>query len=137
MGNSPDIRKNKGEPQKKTFQIITKSQEFSAVLYSYLAKSEKEYRSSICQKVQEYSLNVIHCARMANSYELHDEGREKAHKKTMEFMNRIEDLLPVLRRLKCITDEQESDLMRRLNALKNGYSRWIESDAKRLDQSGV
>lgn len=128
---APGVKGYDGKANKGSFQTIEKCQEFSARVFEYTAKAEKEYRQTICKIVQGYSCEMVHAARLANSIPLEDPLRLKAHKSALEYMERINDLLPVLRRLRCLSPNQESELHKKFNSLKYGYDKWIESDERR------
>ena len=75
---------------------------------------------------------MIHNIRIANAFDLESVERMEMHNASLEIMEKINDLLPVLRRCRCITIGQESELAKDLSSLKFGYKKWIESDQKRI-----
>lgn len=123
-----------GKPSKGPFQTIQKCQEFATKVYQYTVKAEKEYRLTICKKVQDYCCEMVHSARKANSIQLRDPLRQEAHKETLEYMERINDLLPILRRLRCMSPNQEAELQKKFSSLRFGYLKWIENDKQRLEK---
>lgn len=132
---APGYKSFDGKALKGSFQIIEKCQEFAAKVYEYTVKAEKEYRVTICRTVQEYCCIVIHSARFANSIPLGSPDRSEAHKETLEYLERVNDLLPVLRRCRCLSPNQESDLHKKFSNLRFGYLKWMESDKKRSSHS--
>ena len=128
----PGRKEYDGNRNKNSFQIIEKCQEFATRVYQYTVKAEKEYRLTICKTVQDYCCELIHSARKANSIQLHDPFRQEAHKESLEYMERINDLLPVLRRLRCMSPNQEAELHKKFNNLRYGYMKWIEGDERRI-----
>ena len=116
----------------KPFQILERCQAFSAKVFVSSANAPKEYRFTICKIIQSLSCELIHTARLANSFDLGKSERAELHLEALEIMEKINDLLPVLRRCRCITLGQESELMKDLSSLQFGYRKWIESDEKRI-----
>ena len=122
-----------GHPPERYFRVIPSCQSFAAELFTASAKAEKEYRFTLCKKVTKFACKLIHSARMANKYELGSEDRKKQHEKSLELIEKINDLLPVMRRCRCLTVKQEATLTKRLGSLKYGYEKWIESDENRTE----
>lgn len=123
-----------GKPNKGPFQTIEKCQEFATRVYQYTVKAEKEYRLTICKTVQDYCCEMVHSARKANNIQLHNPLRQETHRETIEYMERINDLLPILRRLRCMSPNQEAELQKKFSSLRYGYLKWVESDVKRLEK---
>lgn len=121
-----------GKIKDKPFQVIERGQAFAAKVFMASAGAQKEYRFTICKIIQGWSCELIHSMRIANSYDLESVERMKTHQNSLEIMEKINDLLPVLRRCRCITIGQESELAKDLSSLKFGYEKWIESDQKRI-----
>ena len=120
-----------GKSIKKPFHVIEKCQEFTSTIYKYTAKAETEYRRTICKTLQKKCRKLIHSARRANDEEVGTKRREKAHEKSMKYLEEINDLLPVVRRLHCITPNQELEMQNKYFTLWNAYIAWIASDEKR------
>ena len=116
------------------FRIVEKCQIFASAVYIYTAKAEKEYRVSLCRKVQDLACEMIHAARAANQIDIMDASRMEAHKQALEHMERLNDLIPVMRRCKCISIGQESELSKQFANLRFGYNMWIENDTKRRQE---
>ena len=131
---APGRKEYDGKPNRGPFQTIEKCQEFATKVYQYTVKAEKEYRVSVCKTVQDYCCEMVHSARKANSVPLHDPLRQEIHKSTLEYMERVNDLLPVLRRLRCMTPNQEAELQKKFFSLRFGYLKWVESDERRIEK---
>lgn len=119
------------KPKKKTFELVSRCQALSAEILSSLANSPKEYRISICKQIQNLSYELIHTIRIANSFSLGSPERKQAQQDAYEKMERINDLLPVLKKLKCITPIQEAEICKRLSSLQFGYTKWLRSDLEK------
>ena len=129
---APGRKDYDGKTKKSPFQAIENCQIFATSIYMATAKAEKEYRLTICRKLQDLACEIIHNARLANSINLFDPYRQEIHHNTLECMERINDLLPVIRRLKCISPNQEAEMQKKLSSLRFGYIKWMESDKKRI-----
>lgn len=117
---------------KKPFQVVERCQAFCAKVYTITVKAEKEYRSNLCRVVQDCARDAIHSARIANAMPLTDPERQWAHKEAIEDFEKINDLLPVLRRTRCLSVSQEKELNKDLGNLMFAYNKWMKSDAKRI-----
>ena len=126
------VKSYDGKLKDKPFQIIERGQAFSAKVFMASAGAQKEYRFTICKIIQGLSCDLIHTMRIANAYDLESVERRETHQNALEIMEKINDLLPVLRRCRCITIGQESELEKDLSSLKFGYTKWIESDQRRI-----
>lgn len=131
---SPGYKNYDGKVKKKPFELVQRCQTLSAEIHSSLANSPKEFRVSICKQVQNLSYELIHTIRIANSFPLGSPDRRAAQTDAYEEMERINDLLPVLRKLRCITPTQEAEICKKLGSLQFGFTKWLESDKER--QSG-
>ena len=131
----PGVKDFDGKEPKSPFQTVEKCQEFCSRIFEYTSKAEKEYRQTICKKVQEYACEMVHSARLANSISIKDPYRQDTHRNALEYMERINDLLPVLRRCRCLTPNQESEMHKKFNNLRYGYRKWIESDERRIAET--
>lgn len=128
----PGTKSFDGKLKDKPFQVIERGQAFSAKVFIASAGAQKEYRFSICKIIQGLSCDLIHSMRLANAYDLESVERMETHQVNLEIMEKINDLLPVLRRCRCITIGQESELTKDLSSLKFGYTKWMESDQRRI-----
>ena len=120
-----------GAERKKPFQVLERCQSLAAEIFMASAGAEKPYRYSICRMVNELSCEAIHAARTANGIPIGDPAREEAHKVAIESLERIYDLLPVMRRCRCISIGQEAEIQKRLSNLRYSYKKWMETDAAR------
>lgn len=123
--------KVRGEP----FDIINRCQSLASEVFNASAGATKEYRFTVCKYIQTDCCNLIHTARQANAIELNSPLRVEKHKEALELMERIIDMLPVLRKCRCITPNQERELHSKVSNLKYGYNKWIESDKYRISSS--
>lgn len=121
-----------GKIKSQPFQVIERCQAFSAKVFIASAGAPKEYRFTICKIIQTYSCELVHTARLANCYKLESPERLNTHNEVLELMEKISDLLPVLRRCRCISLGQESELFKDLSNLQYGYKAWMESDKRRI-----
>ena len=117
-----------------SFRIIEKCQIFVAAVYTCTAKAEKEYRMTICKKLQDLACDALHLASAANRIPVTSLERQEVHRRALDTLEKVNDLLPVIRRCKCISPGQEKELMRQFDAIRAGYRYWIESDLKRLNK---
>lgn len=128
----PGTKSFDGKMKDKPFQIVERAQAFSAKIFIDSAGAQKEYRFTICKIIQTLSCELIYNTRIANSYDLESPERLETQNNALEVMEKINDLLPVLRRCRCITIGQESELTKDISALKFGYMKWMESDQRRI-----
>ena len=102
-------KKYNGKIRGDSFDVIHRCQSFASDIFTASAGATKEYRFTICKIVQTLSCELIYSARIA-------------------------DLLPVIRKCKCLSLGQERELNNKLSNLKISYGKWIESDKKRIDR---
>ena len=119
---------------KRPFKLKEKCQDFSADIFGVTSVAQKEYRLSICKKVQDLSCELIHAVRLANGCRLGSTPRAKAQRDSLEMIERIMDLLPVLTKLKCMTPEQQDKLEKKLKTIKLSCENWLEKDMERIEQ---
>jgi hypothetical protein len=136
-----DTRKNTktekpydGKIKGDTFDVINRCQALASDIFVASAGASKEYRFTVCKVIQTYSCELIHTARQANSFDLYTQSsdRMKGQKDAYELMEKISDLLPVVRRCRCISLGQEKELNKKLTNLKYAFKKWTESDVYRL-----
>lgn len=127
-------KKYNGKIRGDSFDVIHRCQSFASDVFTASAGATKEYRFTICKIVQTLSCELIYSARQANAFDLASPDRMAKHMDSIELMNKIADLLPVIRKCKCISLGQERELNNKLSNLKISYSKWIESDKKRIDR---
>ncbi len=125
---------NAKKVNKRPFELKEKCQDFSADIFIVTSVAQKEYRLSVCKKVQDISCELVHAVRLANSCKLGTSSRRQAQKDAFEMMERIGDLLPILMKCRCITQEQLDKLEKKLKAIKLGHNNWIEKDMERLEK---
>ena len=119
---------------KRPFELKEKCQDFSAEIFCITSIAQKEYRLSICRKVQDISCELVHAVRLANSCRLGSTSRRQAQRDSIEMMDRISDLLPILAKCKCMTTEQNEKLEKKIRSIKTACEKWIEKDMERLEQ---
>lgn len=127
-------KKYNGKIRGDSFDVIHRCQSFAADVFNASAGATKEYRFTICKVIQTLSCELIYSARQANAFDLSSPKRMEKHLDTLELMNKIADLLPVIRKCKCISLGQERELNNKLSNLKFSYEKWIESDKKRISR---
>ncbi len=124
--------KIKGDP----FSVINRCQAYAAEIFNASAGATKEYRFTICKVIQTYACEAVHLTRQANSFELGSDDRKNLQNDAIEFINKIDDLLPVIRRCRCISPNKEMELHKKAQNLKYSYNKWIKSDMERLKGKG-
>lgn len=118
-----------------SFSVINRCQSFCAEIFMASAGASKEYRFTICKVIQTYSCEAVHLTRQANAVSLENPERRNLQKEAVEYINKVDDMLPVIRRCRCISLDREADLHKKLNNLKISYNKWIESDNRRLREN--
>ena len=118
--------------KRKPFQLLEKTQRLSSKIVKASAVSDKNYRQTICLEVRHYSYDLIHAVRKANFFPLGSTDREQAQSEVKECIERIYDLIPVLRMCGCITPQQEGDIEKDLCFVRGVFEGWLKSDAKRI-----
>ena len=121
--------------KKRSFELKEKCQELVADIYAVTSISQKEFRTSLCKKVQDYACEAVHSLRLANSLKIGSSSRKSAQQDAAEMISRIQDLLPVMTRCKCITPEQEKLLDKKVSSLKLSLERWLEKDRERIEEA--
>ncbi len=129
-----DGSQNAKKVNKRPFELKEKCQDFSADIFTVTSVAQKEYRLSVCKKVQDISCELVHAVRLANSCKLGSSSRRQAQKDAFEMMERIGDILPILMKCRCISQEQLDRLEKRLRAIRTGINNWIEKDMESLKQ---
>ncbi|MBP3782392.1 MAG: hypothetical protein J6I68_04010 [Butyrivibrio sp.] len=120
--------------KKRSFELKEKCQDLVSDVYILTSSSQKEYRTSLCKKVQDYSCEAVHSLRLANSLKIGTVARKNAQNDSLEMLGRLQDLLPVLTKCRCITPEQEKLLDKKVSSLKVSLERWLEKDMERLEE---
>lgn len=128
--NTSDAKKTK----KRSFELKERCQDFSAEIFNMTVAAPKELRSSICKRVQDIACEVIHTIRLANTFKIGSTDRRAAQQDSLEMLERLGDLLPVLAKTRCITFEQEAQLEKKLKNIRQGFDIWLEKDKERLEQ---
>lgn len=120
-----------------SFDVIHRSQMLAAEIFIASAGASKEYRFTICKVVQTHACEVVHLMRQANSMDLFKltEIRKQMQDEALERLERIVDLLPVIRKCRCITPGQEKELNTKVQNLKFAFKKWVETDNYRLEES--
>ncbi len=112
--------------KKRPFKLVQRCQILSTQIVSATANAPKEYRLSICKEVQNLSYELIHTIRLANSFPF-GEDRQSTQKTAQENIERINDLIPVAKRCRCITPEQEEEIIKTINLIRSNFINWVES----------
>lgn len=120
---------------RRLFELLKNCQTLASEIVRASSKAEKTYRLTICQQVNHYGYDLIHCIRAANSLVLDNPDRQKGQTAALEIIERIYDLIPVLRLCRCITPSQEGMIEKELCFVKDSLLRWMKSDEKRKDGS--
>lgn len=116
------------------FRLLKECQKLSADIFIASASAKKEYRFTICKKVHDLSCDLIHEVNLANSYKLGSEDRYEKQKEIVALILRLEELLPVLRRCRCISLGQEGEIVKKIGNIKTTYEFWMESDKRRIEK---
>lgn len=120
--------------KKRSFELKEKCQELASDVFVFTSVSPKEYRTSLCKKVQDYSCEAVHSIRLANSLKVGTTARKNAQNDAIEMLSRLDDLLLILTKCRCITPEQERALSKKAVSLKQSVERWLEKDMERLEE---
>ncbi len=126
---SPDAKK----VNKRPFELKEKCQEFAADIYNVTSVAPKELRLSLCKRTQDLATELIHTVRLANACKLGSPDRKAAQRDAIEMIDRLNDLMPVMTKCRCVTPEQETALSKKLKNLKNACNIWAQKDAERLE----
>lgn len=118
----------------KEFRFIKDCQNLAGDVFNASADAPKEYRFTVCKKVQDLCCDLIFSVRLANSFPLGSDLRIEEQENVKEILNRVNDLLPVLRRCRCISLGQEGEITKKVGNLKIKFLKWKESDEKRFSQ---
>ena len=116
----------------KDIRFVKECQNLAAEVLKASADAPKEYRFTICKEVQDICYELVHMVRLANNFQLGSQDRTDAQKEIMEILLRIDDLLPVLRKCRCISLGQEGEITRKIGNLKFSFEKWLDSDAYRI-----
>ena len=130
----PGYKEYDGKIKGDSFSVINRAQSFAAEIFIASAGATKEYRFTICKVIQSYACEAIHCTRQANGFGLGSPGRKEYQDIAVEFINKIDDLLPVIRRCRCISPQKEEELHKKIRYLKISFNKWVLSDKKRLEE---
>ena len=115
------------EEKKRTFKLVEYCRILCTQIVSATAHAPVEYRPNICMRVQELSYELIHTVRHANSLPLGEE-RSNLQEEASEIIEKLFDLIPVVRRCKCITKEQEEEINNKLVSLKKSFKNWTKTN---------
>ncbi len=118
----------------KEFRLKKDCQNLAGDVFNASADAPKEYRFTICKIVHDLCVDLIYSVRLANSFRLGSDDRMAEQENSEEILNRINDLLPVLRRCRCISIGQEGEITRKVGNLKISFLKWKESDKKRFSK---
>lgn len=134
-GNKTYDGKVSGEP----FSVIHRCQTFTTDVYNATSGAPKDKRYSICRKLQDYSVELIHITRQSNEFDLFSQAKDRYEYRdnAIEQIKKIDDLLPVVRGCRCFSPKKESELHKKLYNLKESFNYWISSDNRRLREQGI
>ncbi|MBR2044721.1 MAG: hypothetical protein IJ958_01135 [Agathobacter sp.] len=116
------------------FRLYKECQNLAADILVASASARKEYRFTICKKIHDMSCDLIHMVNLANAYRLGSDDRKEAQQEIVHLILRIEELMPVLTRCRCISPKQEIVIVKSIGKIKTTYEFWMESDKKRIKQ---
>ncbi len=117
----------------KEFKLLKDCQNLSAELYNATAAAPKGHRT-ICKDLTDTGRNLIFAVRRGNSYPLGSEKRCEEQKVIMELIQQLSDLLPVVRRCRCISIGQEGEITKKIDNIKFRYEMWVDSDNARIKE---
>ena len=120
--------------KKRSFELKERCQDLAGDIYIVTSASPKEFRTTLCKRAQDYACEAIHHVRAANTYKIGTNTRKASQAQAVEMLNRVNDLLPVLTRCKCITPDQEKLLEKKIISLRINVERWIDKDNERLEE---
>ena len=120
--------------KKKPFDLVIKCQSLSADIVEFSKTSSKEVRETFCKHIEELSYELVHAVRRANNFALGTSERKQAQASAYETLEKIEDLLPVMRKCRCITIDQEELLEKRISTIRSSFKIWVKSDKERLTE---
>ena len=132
-GNKEYDGKIKGDP----FSVINRCQAYAADIFIASAGATKDYRFTICKVIQTYACELIHQSRQANSFTLGSLERKNYQNNAVELVNKIDDLLPVIRRCRCISPQKEEELHKKAYNLKVSFNKWFDSDLRRIKEMSM
>lgn len=123
-----------GKISGRDFDVLNRCQKLCSDIFIASAGAAKEYRFTCCKVIQSYSCELVHSCRQANGYQLGSDERKNQHDISLEYIEKIADMLPVIRRCRCISIGQEKELNKKLCNLKISYNKWVNSDKNRISQ---
>lgn len=118
--------------KRKDFQILHMAQRFASDVEIYTANCSKNFRSGTVGKIRDYSHELIHLLRDANTKHLGTYKRKEVQDSISEKIDQIYDLLPVIKMNRIISPGQEGQLELKLCNLRAVFMFWIQSDNDRL-----
>lgn len=132
--NKSERKSYDGKIRGDSFSVIHRCQVLASDVFIASCGATKEYRFTVCKVLQTYACELIHTTRQANTFDLYKQGMARREKQdeAIELMERITDLLPVVRRCRCISPGQEKELNKNLTNLKFAFKKWIDSDLYRI-----
>lgn len=135
----PGNKEYDGDISGKEYDAVTRCQVFTSHIYNSTSGAPKDKRYSICKVVQGYCNNLIHFTRQANYFNLFEQTKDRFLYRavSIELINMVDDMLPVIRRCRCFSPKKEAELHKKLNDLKISFNIWVSSDKKRLKENGV
>jgi len=117
-----------------SFRFGKDCRDLAAEIFKASASAPKEYRFTLCKKMHDVCCDLIYSARAANAYPLGSEDRKEEQRRIIELLLRIDDLLPILRRCRCISLTDEAALTKRVGNVKVRFEKWLDSDNYRINK---
>ena len=118
------------------FRLLKECQNLYGDVCIATAQAPRELRTSVLKDCYEICKLLIFSVRRANSEQLGSQRRIEGQEDVMEYIQQLQDLLPTLRRLRCITYGQEKDITVKIDNIKVAIDIWIDSDEKRIKKDG-
>ena len=130
----PGNKNYDGKVKGDSFSVINRSQALCADIFEASVGATKEYRFTLCKVIQSYACEAVHTTRQANGFPIGAADRRNLQNDAVEYINKLDDLLPVIRRCRCISPKKEQELHKKLNNLKFAFNKWFESDNRRIKE---
>ena len=114
------------------FRVLRDCQNLYGDVCIATAQAPRELRHSVLKDYYEICKLLIFSVRRANNEQLGSQKRIEGQNDVIEYIQQLQDLLPSVRRLRCITYGQEKDITVKIDNIKIAIDIWIDSDEKRI-----